>query len=140
MGWQPDIDLAEVLRFTAVTAREILDDFFTAASTFDAGALARVLHPEARISEMPNAINREGTERDVAAAREAFERGRGLLSAQRYDVHQVVEAGDTIAARVTWRGTLAANGQELKAHIATFTQVRDGRIFRHATYDCYEAF
>ena len=29
-------------------------------------------------------------------------------------------------------------GRELKAHIATFTQVRDGRIFRHATYDCYE--
>jgi hypothetical protein len=24
------------------------------------------------------------------------------------------------------------------AHIATFTEVRDGRIYRHATYDCYE--
>ena len=32
------------------------------------------------------------------------------------------------------------DGPELTAHIATFTQVRDGRIFRHATYDCYEAF
>ena len=37
-------------------------------------------------------------------------------------------------------GTLAANGKTLKAHIATFSEVRDGRIFRHATYDCYEAF
>jgi hypothetical protein len=27
---------------------------------------------------------------------------------------------------------------ERAAHIATFTQVRDGRIYRHATYDCYE--
>ena len=51
----------------------------------------------------------------------------------------LLEDGDTIAARVTWRGTLAATGQALTAHIATFTQVRDGRIFRHATYDCYEA-
>ena len=55
-----------------------------------------------------------------------------LEKVQRWD-------GDTIAARVTWRGTLK-NGQELTAHIATFTQVRDGKVFRHATYDCYEAF
>jgi ketosteroid isomerase-like protein len=118
----------------------ILEAFFAAAAAFDDEALARVLHPEARISEMPNAINRGGTERDLAAAREAFARGKGLLSEQRYDVHQVLAAGDTIAARATWRGTLAATGQELTAHIATFSEVRDGRIFRHATYDCYEPF
>jgi ketosteroid isomerase-like protein len=118
----------------------IVHDFFDAAARFDEAALAALLHPEARISELPNAINREGTERDVAQAREAFARGKGLLASQSYDVHQVLEAGDTIAARATWRGTLAATGQQLTAQIATFTQVRDGRIFRHATYDCYEAF
>jgi ketosteroid isomerase-like protein len=118
----------------------ILHDFFDAVARFDETALAAVMHPQARVSEMPNAINREGTERDLAAAREAFARGRALLGSQRYDVHQVIEAGDTIAARATWRGTLAATGQELTAHIATFTQVRDGKVFRHATYDCYEAF
>ncbi|HEY6890587.1 MAG TPA: nuclear transport factor 2 family protein [Solirubrobacter sp.] len=117
----------------------ILHDFFAAAASFDEPALAGLLHPEARISELPNAINREGTERDLAQAREAFVRGKGLLSKQRYDVHEVLESGDRIAARATWRGTVAATGQELTAHIATFTQVRDGRIFRHATYDCYEA-
>jgi ketosteroid isomerase-like protein len=118
----------------------ILEDFFAAAASFDDEALARVLHPQARISEMPNAINRGGTERDLVAAREAFQRGKGLLTRQRYDVHQILQAGDTIAARATWHGTLAANGQELTAHIATFSEVRDGRIFRHATYDCYEPF
>jgi ketosteroid isomerase-like protein len=51
----------------------------------------------------------------------------------------VLVAGDKLAARATWRGTLR-NGQELTAHIATFSEVRDGRIFRHATYDCYEPF
>lgn len=116
----------------------ILDDFFAAAAAFDEEALSAVLHPEARISEMPNAINAGGTERDVAEAREAFARGRGLLASQRYDVHEVLENGDRIAARATWHGTLAATGQELTAHIATFTHLRDGRIFRHATYDCYE--
>jgi ketosteroid isomerase-like protein len=124
----------------------ILHDFFDAAARFDDAALAAVMHPQARVSEMPNAVNRGGTERDVAAAREAFARGRALLASQSYDVHEVLERGDTIAARATWRGTLAIDagpllaGQELVAHIATFTQVRDGRIFRHATYDCYEPF
>ena len=118
----------------------ILHDFFAAAAVFDEAALARVLHPEAHISELPNLINRDGTERDAAAAREAFARGKGLLAEQRYDVHEVVQAGDTIAARTTWYGKIAATGQELTAHIATFTQVRDGKVFRHATYDCYEPF
>ena len=122
----------------------ILHDFFAAAARFDDSAMAAIMHPEARISELPNAVNRGGTERDVATAREAFARGRVLLASQTYDVHEVIESGDTIAARTTWRGTMAIDagplkaGQELVAHIATFTQVRDGRIFRHATYDCYE--
>jgi|SRR3954452_14891528 len=118
----------------------ILHDFFAAAAAFDEEALAQVLHPEAQISELPNAINRGGSERDVPAARAAFARGKGLLSAQSYDVHEVLVSGEKIAARATWRGTLAQSGQELTAHIATFSEVRDGKIFRHATYDCYEPF
>ena len=118
----------------------ILHEFFEAAAAFDERAMARIMHPDARFSEMPNAINRGGTERDVPAAREAFARGKGLLSEQSYDVHEVIQSGARIAARATWRGTLAADGKELTAHIATFSEVRDGKIFRHATYDCYEAF
>ena len=118
----------------------ILHDFYSAAAAFDDEALARVVHPEAHFSEMPNRINAKGTERDLPAAREAFERGKGLLSEQSFEIHAALEAGDTIAARATWRGTLAATGQELTAHIASFTEVRGGLIYRHATYDCYETF
>jgi ketosteroid isomerase-like protein len=118
----------------------IVDDLFSAAAEFDADKLAAVIHPDIRFSEMPNLISPEGTERGWEEAMAGFRNGRDLLSAQSYDVHSRVAAGDTIATRVTWRGTLAATGQELTAHIATFTQVRDGKIFRHATYDCYERF
>ena len=89
---------------------------------------------------MPNLINPTGTERGWDEAMAGFAKGRELLSGQTYEVHSRVADGDTVAARVTWRGTLAATGQELTAHIATFTQVRGGKIYRHATYDCYEAF
>ncbi len=115
----------------------IIDDLFDAATNFDTDKLAAIVHPDVRFSEMPNLINPEGTERDREAALAGFAKGRELLSAQSYDVIERVGDGDTIAARVTWRGTLKS-GQELTAHIATFTQVRDGKIFRHATYDCYE--
>jgi ketosteroid isomerase-like protein len=118
----------------------ILDDFFAAAAAFDEDALSALVHPDVRISEMPNAINKGGTERDRDSALGAFRRGKGLLAEQSYEVHEVLESGEHIAARATWRGRLAASGQELTAHIATFTEVRDGRIYRHATYDCYETF
>ena len=114
----------------------ILHDFFDAAAAFDENALAKLLHPEARISEMPNAVNRSGTERDMTTALAAFRKGKTMLAEQSYEVHDVLEAGDKIAARATWRGRLN-DGPELAAEIATFTEVRDGRIYRHATYDCY---
>src|ERR1700742_4918425 len=118
----------------------ILHEFFDACTSFDSAALERLLHPDVRISEMPNLMNRGGSERDRATALAAFARGRGLLAAQSFEVHSAVADGDTIAARSTWRGTLASTGQELTAHIASFTEVRDGRVYRHATYDCYEPF
>ena len=118
----------------------ILDELFDAAADFDTDALATLMHPEVRFQEMPNLIAPRGNEYGFEEALAGFRKGRETLAAQSYDVRSRVSDGDTIAARVTWRGTLAATGQELTAHIATFTQVRDGRIFRHATYDCYEPF
>ena len=116
----------------------ILDEFFAATAAFDEDALAKLLHPDVRIREMPNPINKAGTERDFQTALAAFRKGRTMLADQSYDIHEVLHAGDRIAARATWRGRLTG-GPELTAHIATFTVVRGGRIYRHATYDCYES-
>jgi ketosteroid isomerase-like protein len=51
-----------------------------------------------------------------------------------------------VIARVTWsaeigrdRGPFRA-GQRLTAHLAQFITVREGRIIRLETYDCYEPF
>src|SRR3954467_14150632 len=108
----------------------ILDDLFAAAADFDTDKLAAIIDPDVRFSEMPNLINPAGSERGAEEALAGLRKGRELLAAQSYDVHTTIATGDTIAARVTWRGTLAATGQQLVAHIATFTQVRDGRILR----------
>jgi ketosteroid isomerase-like protein len=118
----------------------ILDDLLAAASDFDTDRLATLMHPDVRFDEMPNRIAPNGNTYGFDAALAGFRRGRETLASQSYDVHSTLVDGATIAARVTWRGTVAASGQELTAHLATFTQVRDGKIYRHATYDCYEPF
>ena len=119
----------------------ILDDLFAAATDFDTDKLAAIMHPEIRFTEMPNLINPAGDRARLRRGARGLPQGaRAARPRSPTTCTRRVSDGDTIASRVTWRGTLAATGQELTAHIATFTQVRDGRIFRHATYDCYEPF
>ena len=118
----------------------VLDDLFKAATDFDTEKLAAIMHPDVRFHEMPNLIAPAGKDFGFEEALAGLRRGRETLAAQSYEVHSRVGDGETIASRLTWRGTLAATGQELTAHIAAFTQVRDGKLFRHATYDCYEPF
>ena len=98
--------------------------------------LDELLHPDAVFVEFPNAIAPEGHERDVAATMRGFAAGKQRLSAQRIDVHEILVAGDRAAVRSTWRGTIDAT--EVIAHMAGWVTVRDGRILRHETYDCYE--
>ena len=112
----------------------------SAAASSTTDALDSIIHPDVRFGECREPDQPRGTERAAKRRWPASRKGASCSQRQSYDVHERVVDGDTIAARVTWRGTLAASGEQLTAHIATFTQVRDGKIYRHATYDCYERF
>jgi ketosteroid isomerase-like protein len=109
--------------------------------------LAALLHPDVRVTEHPNAITPRGAVRDRDATLAGFAAGKALLSAQSFDVHEVVAAAgdpDRVAVRATWRGTIArgagrlTQGAELVAHIAALLTVADGQILEHETFDCYE--
>jgi ketosteroid isomerase-like protein len=107
-------------------------------------ALLDVLDPAVRIIEHPNAINPRGSDRDRDGAVAAFTAGKSLLSAQAFDVHEVVVAGERAAVRATWRGTIGSGsdalpaGTQLVAHVAAWMTVAEGRIREHETFDCYE--
>jgi ketosteroid isomerase-like protein len=83
-------------------------------------------------------------DRDEAVA--GFLAGKELLSEQAFDVHEAFASGDRVAVRATWRGTLAKDvgsleaGRELVAHVAALLTVKDGKVRRHETFDCYEQF
>jgi ketosteroid isomerase-like protein len=110
---------------------EQLRDFFTA---------------DARTLEHPNLIKPSGATADLARMLEASKAGAGLLSRQTYELRSGIEHEDTAILRVVWTGVIARDlgkfraGQMLKAYIAQFVQVRDGRIACIETYDCYEPF
>ena len=76
---------------------------------------------------------------------EAAERGQKVLTTQRFEVRNLVSSATTVALELLWVGTLAVDfgtipaGGEMRAHLATFIEFRDGKICAQRNYDCYES-
>ncbi|MBL8553947.1 MAG: nuclear transport factor 2 family protein [Phenylobacterium sp.] len=96
--------------------------------------------------EFPNALVPAGARRTVADLRAADVRGRGVLSSESYEIVTLVEAGDTVACEVLWRGVLAVPlrtlkpGDAMKARFAVFFEFKGDKIRRQRNYDCFEPF
>jgi len=109
-------------------------------------SVAEFLSPDVTFREFPNRIAPHGRSRTAAEARDAYTKGRDLLRSQTYDVRNVVEVGNAVAAELEWTGVLGVPmgalqpGTELKAHVAMFLTFRDGKIISQRNYDCYPPF
>ena len=96
--------------------------------------------------EFPNALVPAGTRRTIEDLRAANARGRGVLTSETYEIVTLVEAGDTVACEVLWRGVLAVPlrtlrpGDAMKARFAVFFEFEGDRIRRQRNYDCFEPF
>ena len=108
--------------------------------------LAALLAPELRVIEHPNALIPTGAARNREQTLAGFAAGKALLAEQSFVIHEAVATAGTVAVRATWSATVARDrggftaGTRLTAHVASFLTVRDGRIARHETFDCYEPF
>jgi ketosteroid isomerase-like protein len=126
---------------TAVVERYLALLFDPAATS---ARLADLLHDDVVFVEHPNQVSPQGSRRDRSALLASFEAGRRLMAEQRLDDLEVLPAGDYVVARAAWSGTLAVDaaplraGSTLRARLAMFFTVRDGRVFRQENYDCYE--
>jgi ketosteroid isomerase-like protein len=106
--------------------------------------LLELLHPDVRITEHPNAITPSGAVRDLDGTLTGYRAGKKLLSAQSFEIEELVAAGSRVAVQATWRGTIALGsdrlpaGTELVAHVAAWLTVSDGRVREHETFDCYD--
>jgi ketosteroid isomerase-like protein len=109
-------------------------------------ALGEFFTPNAVLVEYPNLVTPKGATRNPSEAAAGSKSGAELLAWQRYELRDAFQQGDTVIARVTWTAEIARDrgpfraGQRLTAHLAQFITVREGRITRLETYDCYEPF
>lgn len=93
--------------------------------------------------EWPNKLAPTGATRNLAQLREAGERGRAIVERQWYEVSNIVATGDKVAVEAIFRATFKADvagltkGEVMIAHFAMFFEMRDGRIARHHSYDCF---
>lgn len=139
-GYEPDVRDPEREAENLELARRYL-----AAIEAGTGADASMA-PDIQQEEFPNRFVPAGARRDLAALREAADRGRKVLRGQRYEVRKAYAVGDTVILEVLWVGTLAVpvgslpEGGEMRAHFAVFLEIRDGLIYRQRNYDCFEPF
>ena len=94
--------------------------------------------------EFPNRLVPNGATRDLAALRDAAERGRKVMTAQSFEVVNAIASGDRVALEAIWTGTLAIPlgsippGGQMRARFAIFLTYRDGKIVRQHNYDCFD--
>jgi ketosteroid isomerase-like protein len=106
--------------------------------------IAELFAPSSLIEQLPNRIYPNGIRSGVSRMAEAFEKGRKLLSSQRYEIKSQVVSGERVAVEVLWIGKLAvpfgnlATGSELRAHSAMFFEFKDSKIVSQRNYDCFE--
>lgn len=107
-------------------------------------ALAQCFDPAVSQHEYPNRLFPNGAHRDLQALLVSAERGKQVLSSQRYEVRNAVAQGDHVALELDWTGTLAVPlgtlqpGAKLHARIGQFITFREGRIVSIRNYDCYD--
>lgn len=91
----------------------------------------------------PNVIAPNGSRADRAMMIAASRSGAALLRRQRYEIHDLRAIDDLVVARIAWSGEVAVDAGELRAgrtltaQLAQFFDLRDGRIARIETFDCY---
>jgi ketosteroid isomerase-like protein len=110
--------------------------YLRAIGSHDLDRVAAFLHPEVQVTEHPNKLNAAGKTYDAAALREAGERGKAVMASERYDVRAIVCEGDRAVAQILWTGTLK-DGREMRAHICSAIELRDGKVYRQEQYDCF---
>lgn len=96
--------------------------------------------------ELPNKLNPGGGQSDLANLLVRAEHGKKLLLEQSYDIKNLVAQGSRVAVEVEWTGVPAISvgslsaGSKMKAYIAMFFELRDGKIHSQRNYDCFEAW
>ena len=105
-----------------------------------------LIHTEVEFREMPNLLNKNGQIRNLEMSLEGVKKAKMILAEQKYEIVGVIEKDNKINVEKIWTGKMSMDigslkkDQELKAYICAVVEFKDGKIYRHRSYDCYEPF
>jgi ketosteroid isomerase-like protein len=123
---------------------DVIRHYLKAIETGTFAEIEPLFTPDVVVEQLPNRIYPQGLRADRAVMSEAFERGRKVLSSQRYEIKNAVAHDNLVSVEVLWTGTLAvefgtlAVGSQMRCHSAMFFEFRDGKIASQRNYDCFE--
>lgn len=111
---------------------------------FDASTTEGLLHPEYLQWELPNQLNKNGQKSDAADSFKRMKTACQILTAQKYEITNVLESGANVVIETVWSATMAIDagplkkGQAMKAFFCMFFEFEGGQIRRVRNYDCFE--
>jgi ketosteroid isomerase-like protein len=110
----------------------------------DFDEIAKFLAPGIVLEILPNRLQPSGSRDDLAGMRRSSERGKRVMTSQRYEIRNELATGDQVGLEVDWVGTLAMpyesipGGGQMRARFAMFLRFREGKIISQRNYDCFE--
>jgi hypothetical protein len=110
--------------------RAIIEQLYAAFAARDAQRIRALFHQDIEWNQnagFPNGGRHVGVD---IVLNDVFGRFRTEWSAWRVDVHEYVDAGDTIVALGEYHGTYKSTGKSMSAAFAHVYDLRDGRITR----------
>lgn len=124
---------------------ELVRRYLNALQSGGAGEDLRTFFTDdARQIEMPNQLNKHGQESNLEDMLQRYQKGKGVLQRQTYEIVTEIAQGDRVAVEARWTGVLAipfgtlAAGSEMTASFSMFFHFRDGRIALQRNYDCFD--
>lgn len=126
---------------------KIVEAFLKALETrqsFD--EIEKFYHPDVEQTEYPNAIIKNIAVGKLSDLKAASVRGKKALLKEEYEIKNIFSVDNTVILEAIWKGTLAVSigniraGEVMTAYFAQFFEFKDGKIYRHRSYDCFEPF
>ena len=112
----------------------------------DSKELLSFYHPDIEQVEFPNTLTKHGATRNLEELQSAAEKGKSVLSRERYEIINKYILNSAVIIEAVWTGVLSVPigklqpGDEMKAYFAQFYEFKNGKIIKQRNYDCFEPF
>jgi ketosteroid isomerase-like protein len=129
-------------------ALHIAQELFAAIENADLARLDQLYAANAVQIEHPNRLLPAGATRGKAEILAAAARGSALMAEQKLAIEHAVVQGNHVALEAIWSARLGVDapplglkaGSLMTARFAQFIELAGGRVVRHVTYDCFDAW